>query len=124
MFESIHKSGLPLFLLGVSFSALVFYFLHPILLLEGLTGAFFTFTAMFSVGFTLMMAIAWISGYPEVIPVGYVLGVFIPTVLLISIMFTADTSEQTRFVIMAYGPALGTTFYLAAVLFGKTEDSK
>lgn len=124
MFETIHKTGLPLFLLGVGFSALVFFFVRPEFLVEGLTATFFTFAAMFGVGFTIMMLITRLSGYPEKIPTDYVLGMGIPTIMLVMALFLSDVTEQTRFVIMAYGPALGTTFYLAAVLFSKSEAGK
>lgn len=123
MFESIHKSGMPLFLLGVSLSAVVFAFVQPLLLSTGLPGLFFTVAAMFAVGFTLMMLIARLTGYPEKIPTEYVLGPGLPAVILVSTLFLSDITEASRFSIMAYGPALGTTFYLAAVLFGKRENS-
>ncbi|GEM_PF-6155331 len=124
MFESIHKSGLPLFLLGAGLSAVVFFFVRPAFLTEGLTATFFTFAAMFGVGFTIMMLITRLTGYPEKIPDDYVIGMGLPTVLLAGSLFFSDVSEQTRFVIMAYGPALGTTFYLAAVLFSRSDSGK
>ncbi|MCH8569290.1 MAG: hypothetical protein LAT67_13530 [Balneolales bacterium] len=124
MFESIHKSGLPLFLLGVSLSSVLFFFLNPLMLTEGLTGIFYTLTAVFGVAFTLMMFIPHVTQFPEPVPSDFVFGMLIPTGILIAVLFFSDISEQARLGIMAYGPALGTTFYLAVVLVGRMERDR
>lgn len=123
MFESIHKSGMPLFLLGASLSAVIFAFVRPLLLSVGLPGLFFTLAAVMGIAFTIMMLITRLTGYPEKIPTDYVLGPAIPTAILVTALFLSDITEASRFGIMAYGPALGTTFYLAAILFARRGDA-
>ncbi len=124
MFESIHKSGVPLFLLGVAFSALIFRFVSPGLLVSGLTGLFFTLTAIVAGGLTLMMLITRVTSFPEAIPSDYVIGAGVPAVLLLAVLLLSDIPEAHRFAIMAYAPALGGTFYVAAVLVFKSANSR
>ncbi len=121
MFESIHKSGSPLFLLGVALSAIISRFLSPGLLTTGLPGLFFLLASIIAAGLMIMMLITRITGYPEKIPTDYVLGAGIPAAILYIVLLTTPIPEAYHFALLAYGPALGGTFYVAAVLVKKSE---
>ncbi|MFW6348159.1 MAG: hypothetical protein ACOC2C_06075 [Cyclonatronaceae bacterium] len=127
MLEAIHKSGLPLFLMGVGLSAWVFAFVNPLLLTEGLPGLFFSVMALFALSCVLAMLLGFITGYPQKMNSDPVWGMGIPAAAIIGALFKAGMTEFTQLLLMTYSPVGGTALFLAAILLArrnKDEEKK
>jgi hypothetical protein len=124
MLDSIHKSGLPLFLLGVGLSAWVFAFVKPALLTEGLPGLFFSVMALFALSCLLAMLLGFITKYPEEIGSDPVWGMGIPAGFIIGALFKNGMTEFTQLLLMTYSPVGGTALFLTAILLAHRKKSE
>lgn len=121
MLNAIHRSGLPLFLLGVGLSAWVFVFVNPLLLTDGLPGLFFSLMALFALSCLLAMLLNFITGYPQKINSDPVWGMGIPAAALIGALFLNGITEFTQLLLLTYSPVGGTALFLTAILLARRK---